>query len=173
LKTRALAIVIAVVLGLGLVAVAPARAEAKAGSETTYAAEDWSEAVIDILLTNKKVIARCIGNAIFLSYGALRALRAVALRDKIADIASLAQGLAPASCVTTFEIAGAAFRIWRIGGRAGESFVVRDDSYVQVQLLANDCYFDITVGDDSGETWNYSAEYRICNKHTYGSYTYG
>ena len=173
LKTRALAILIALVLGLGLVAVAPARAEARASSGTDHAADGWSEAVIDILLVNKKVIARCIGNAVFLSYGALRALRAAALRDKISSIGSLAQGLAPASCVTTFEVASAALRIWRIGWLAGESFDVQDDSYVRVRpLLANECYFDVTVGDASGQTWNYSASYRICSKHTYGSYTY-
>jgi hypothetical protein len=163
---RVMAILLAVVIGLGVATVGPAPARA-AGTER---ADTWSEPVIDLLLSNKKVIARCIGNAVFIGYGALRVLRAAQLRDRIVDIISLAQGLLPASCVTTVEVAKAALRIWRIGGRDGNDFTVQDDSYVVDRPFSrNECYFDVTVGDEStGRTWRYRASYRFCSPDTYG-----
>lgn len=143
----------------------PARA-----SGHTYAASRWSDVAIDILHTNRKAIGWCAGNVAFLSYGGLRALGAIALRDRILSILSLATGAASGHCVATARAAEAAYRVWTVGGRDGSSFTVRDDSYVVVRRLLrpNECHLDLTVGRaGTGETWNYRTVYSMCGANTY------
>ncbi|MEV6343842.1 hypothetical protein [Actinoplanes sp. NPDC051851] len=156
-------------------AASPPRSGDFGSSAVSYTAQEWTEAAIEILMINRKAVAWCLGNLGFLSYGVLRAMRAITLKDRILDIAGLATGLTPEPCVATFRAAQAAYRVWAIGARDGGDLTVQDDSYVVVHPgpFANECHLDITVSDADGQTWNYAKVYEICSKNTYyGRYTY-
>ena len=170
LRTLVIAVVVGLVLviGVGQAEAAPVR------PVDTHQAAEWSDTAIGLLVTNKKVISRCVGYVALESYGPGRALSANALRSRISDIWSLAQAFSSPSCRTTVQVAKAALRLWEIGRRDGRSFTFSDDSKVVVRpgLLPNDCYFDVRVGDaTTGSVARYQASYRMCSKSTYGSTT--
>ena len=193
LRTRASIVVIAAITGLCAMlttAVPPAAAAPRTAvavqwpgvatglpdpSGTTYSADQWSAVVINILVANKGAIGWCAGNIAFVSYGALKALRAAALREKIYDIASLASGFVGTHCVAAYKAARAALKVWTIGHENGSDFTFQDDSYVVIRRWrSNLCYLDITVGEPGGRSWRYQKEYKTCADGAYGGgYTYG
>lgn len=143
-------------------------------SATTYSADQWSEVAINILVANKGAVGWCAGNLAF-SYGALRALRTAALRDKIYNLASLVSGLLGDHCMVAYKAARAALKVWTIGHQNGSDFTFQDDSYVVIRRWrSNLCYLDITVGEPGGRSWRYQKEYKTCADGAYGGgYVYG
>jgi hypothetical protein len=144
-------------------------------SGTTYSADQWSEVAVNILVANKGAIGWCASSLAFISYGALRALRAAALRDKIYNIASLAAAGFGDHCVVAYKAARAALKVWTIGHQNRSDFTFQDDSYVVIRRWrSNLCYLDITVGEPAGGSWRYRWEYKRCADGAYGGgYIYG
>jgi len=193
LRTRASIVVIAAIAGLCATLTTPVPAAAAAPrtavvaqwpgvttdeqepSGTTYSADQWSDVAINILVANKGAIGWCASNLAFISYGALRALRAAALLDKIYNIASLATAGVGDHCVVAYKAARAALKVWTIGHQHGSDFTIQDDSYVVIRRWrSNLCHLDITVGEPGGGSWRYRWEYKWCADGTYGGgYLYG
>ncbi|MBW6436392.1 hypothetical protein KZ829_21875 [Actinoplanes hulinensis] len=172
MKSRMIVVVVVLALAVGLAG--PGAAHADAGRDPTrYAAAQWKEVVEPLLLANKKVIARCVGNGLLLTSGGLRLLRPGALLSKLLGIAMFAQGATSASCRATLAVARAAYRVGRAGWYDGTDFYFQDASYVDdIRWDRNVCHIDLAVGSPGDRLLHYRATYRICHPATYSSTAY-
>ncbi|MBO3737789.1 hypothetical protein [Actinoplanes flavus] len=171
---RSRMIVLALVLALATGAAVPGVAHAAARREPVrYAAAQWKDVVVPLLLANRKVIGRCFANGLLLTSGGLRLLRPGALLSKLLGIAMFAQGASSSSCRATLAVARAAYRVGRAGWYDGADFFFEDSSFVDdIPWQRNVCHIDLAVGSARGRMLHYRATYLMCHPATYSSTVY-